>query len=196
MTGIFGESNWMRKQASDAVKKDIIPRSEKIGQVVGMAFIVVFVGFFVKHQTDSTGFFTSEFGTAETIIFYTAVLFGFVTGSAKVIVGRKNRVRPIELVGNLLWIVASIWLLIVFPFNFAHLADVLPEVLQPLLDWISNDIARILLVVGAIGGFIALFFTTMLYLFVGRKLAEEMAQEAAQEAAEVTEEGDQPSGEI
>lgn len=172
MNGIFEEPNWMRKPVSGAVKKDIIPRSDKIGQVVGMAIIVAIVAFFVKHQTDSTGFFTSEFGTGETLIFYAAALFGLVTGSAKILVGRKNRVRPIELVGNILWIVASVWLLIVFPFNFAHLADVLPESLQPLLDWISNDIGRLLLVLGTIGGCIALFFTTMLYIFVGRRLAE------------------------
>ncbi|HDP96477.1 MAG TPA: hypothetical protein ENN25_02155 [Euryarchaeota archaeon] len=157
---------------SDAVKKDIIPLPDKIGQVVGMVFIVIFVAFFVKHQTDSTGFFTSEFGTAEAIVFYAAALFGLVTGSAKIVFGRKNRVRPIELIGNILWIVVSVWMLVVFPFDFAHLADVLPEYLQPLLDWVSNDIGRILVVLGTIGGFIALFITSMLYIFVGKRLAE------------------------
>jgi len=176
MSGILDEPDWMRKLVSNTTKKDMIPRPDKIGQVIGMAVIVVFVAFFVKHQTDSTGFFTSEFGTAEMVIFYAAALFGLITGTAKIIIGRKNRVRPIEMVGYLLWIAASVWLLAVFPFDFAHLADVLPGALQPLLDWVSNDFARIILVLSVIGGLIALFFTTMLYIFVGRRLAEELAE--------------------
>jgi len=186
MTGIFEDSNWVRKQVSESAKKDIIPFPDKVGQIVGMAFIVIIVAFFVKHQNDSTGFFTSEFGTGETIVFYAAALFGLVTGSAKIVVGRKNKVRPIEMVGNMLWIVASIWLLTVFPFDFNYLPDVLPEYLQPLLDWMSDDIGKILLVLGIIGGWIALFVTTMLYIFVGKKLAEQV--EAPEEEAETPEE--------
>ena len=102
MTGIFEDSNWVRKQVSESAKKDIIPFPDKVGQIVGMAFIVIIVAFFVKHQNDSTGFFTSEFGTGETIVFYAAALFGLLTGSAKIVVGRKNKVRPIEMVGNML----------------------------------------------------------------------------------------------
>lgn len=172
MSGISEKSNWMRKQVSGAAKKDVIPFPEKVGQIVGMAIIVIIAGFFVKHQNDSTGFFTSEFGTGETIIFYASLLFGLVTASAKIVLGRKNRARPVEMVGNMLWIVASVWLLIVFPFDFNYLPDVLPEYLQPLLDWISNDLGKIFLVLGIIGGFIALFVTTMLYILVGKKLAE------------------------
>ena len=73
-----------------------------------------------------------------------------------------------------------------FPFDFNYLPDVLPEYLQPLLDWMSDDIGKILLVLGIIGGWIALFVTTMLYIFVGKKLAEQV--EAPEEEAETPEE--------
>jgi hypothetical protein len=40
------------------------------------------------------------------------------------------------------------WLLIVFPFDFVHVADVLPDSLRFLLQWISNNVARVLMLIG------------------------------------------------
>ena len=44
----------------------------------------------------------------------------------------------------------------VFPFNFAHVSDVLPSLLRPLLGWVTNDIGKILYGVAVFGSFIAI----------------------------------------
>jgi len=41
--------------------------------------------------------------------------------------------------------VGSLWLFLVFPFDFSHLADVLPSGIQLLFGWLTDGIARILL---------------------------------------------------
>jgi hypothetical protein len=46
--------------------------------------------------------------------------------------------------------IGGIWLFIVFPFEFAYFADVLPEFLRFLVQWISNEIARIVIVLWTI----------------------------------------------
>lgn len=53
-------------------------------------------------------------------------------------IGRRNDTRPAEIATSLFWIAGSIWLLIVFPFDFSHFGDALPEFLRFLVSWISK----------------------------------------------------------
>ena len=65
------------------------------------------------------------------------------------------------------WYVASAWfLMVVFPFNFAHFADVVPDFLAFLISWITNDIARVLLAIGMVGGVVSVGINTVLYIKV------------------------------
>ena len=57
----------------------------------------------------------------------------------------------------------------VFPFEFAYFADVLPESLRFLVQWISNDIARVLMVLGIIVHLGAAVYSPIAYKFVGKK---------------------------
>jgi hypothetical protein len=56
--------------------------------------------------------------------------------------------------------------MVVFPFNFAHFADVVPDFLAFLISWITNDIARLLLAIGMIGGIVSVGIKTVLYIKV------------------------------
>ena len=56
--------------------------------------------------------------------------------------------------------------MVVFPFNFAHLADVVPDFLAFLISWITNDIARLLLAIGMVGGIVSVGINTVLYIKV------------------------------
>jgi len=109
------------------------------------------VGFFLSHQFWSTGFFTSAFGNIETILLYSAL----VSGLVPVVLGTLRLNRKIELEYLLLtatfWTGAAEWFFLVFPFDFSHLAAVVPGQLSFLLGWITNDIGRILLGVSLIG---------------------------------------------
>src|SRR5215203_4522405 len=56
--------------------------------------------------------------------------------------------------------------MVVFPFNFAHFADVVPDFLAFLVSWITNDIARVLIAIGMIGEIISVGIKTVLYIKV------------------------------
>jgi len=164
--------NWFARRAEAEAKKDSLSFSERAGEGVGVLGVLLFLVLWVAHQTSSTGFFTSKFGPAETFLFYVPAVLGVVTPIAKVVVGRKNMLRPFETFQMGLGAVGGVWLFVVFPFDFSHLADVLPDFLQFLLLWISNDVAKVLMAIGIIGLSAAAAYSVMLYVFVRRELSK------------------------
>ena len=106
---------------------------------------VLIGSFLVAHQARSTGLFTASFGTTEMLLLYGTLLFWIVT-SALIVVGKKDLSRDLDLGGLVVAAGAAAWLLVVFPFDFAHVADMWPASLGFLGQWISDDIARAVLV--------------------------------------------------
>jgi len=154
--------------ARRASNKDHLSFSERVGECLGIVVISLLVLFFRENQMQNTGFFTSNFGLTESFLFYGSALFGVVTGAARSLVGRRNAVRPLEIFGELLWAFASYWLLLVFPFDVAHFPDLMPGVLRFPFSWLTNDIARLLLLIGVIAGLLQAIYTTWLFLAVRR----------------------------
>jgi hypothetical protein len=164
--------NWFARRAEAEAKKDAIPYSERLGNIVGVVVGVLVVFYFVAHQTWSTGFFTSEFGTLEMLLFYGSLMYGIVSSALKGLFGRKNLVRLFDVFQAILVAVAIAWLFVVFPFEFAYLADVLPSFLRFLVQWISNDIARVLMALGIIVTLVVMIYTAIFYVLVRRELSK------------------------
>jgi hypothetical protein len=164
--------NWFARQVEGEAKKDGLPFSERAGNGVAVFLILLILLFFGLHQTSSTGFFTSKFGPSETFLFYVSILLAAVGAAAKVVVGRKNVLRPFDTFQEGLGAVALVWLFVVFPFDFSHLADVLPNFLRFLLQWISNDVAKVLLAIAIIATPVLTVYTAALYVFVSRELSK------------------------
>ncbi len=122
---------------------EILTPSQRFGEVVGVIVMFLFFGFFAYHQVARTGFFTAEFGPQEMVLFYGSMLLTVAAPITRALVGRRNPARLFEAVSYLFTAIAALWLLIVFPFNFAHLADALPGGIRFLLAWVNNDIGRI-----------------------------------------------------
>ncbi len=78
--------------------------------------------------------------------------------------------RPLDVVQVGLIFVALVWLFAVFPFDFSHLADVLPSSLRFLLRWISDGIARAIMAIGIIALPVIAAYTAALYVYVRRGL--------------------------
>ncbi len=172
MSGTKASKNWFARRAEAEAKKDIIPYSERVGNIVGVVVGVLIVWYFVAHQTGSTGFFTSEFDTLEMLLFYGSLMYGIVSSALKGLFGRKNLVRLFDVFQAILVAVAIAWLFVVFPFDFAYLADVLPSFLRFLLQWISNDVARVLMVLGIIVSLVMTVYTAIFYVLVRRELSK------------------------
>ena len=162
--------SWFARHAEAEAKKDRLSLSDRAGNVVGVVAMLVLLWFFIAHQTSATGFFTSKFGQTEALLFYAPPLLFLITTAAKAAVGRKNVLRPLDVAGIVLSFVALVWVFAVFPFDFSHLADVLPGFLRFLLQWISNDFARGVMALAMIAIPVAAVYTSALYVFVRREL--------------------------
>ena len=157
--------SWAEKEA----RRDRIGLSERGGEIFAVAAVVLVALFFYAHQAWSTGFFTPFFGPVEVLALYGSVLAGTAGPLSRLFTGRRNISRLPELAASAFWVAGAVWLLVVFPFNFAHLADVLPEFLRFTIAWITNDIARLFFILGMLGGIAFMPVNVILYLRV-RKL--------------------------
>jgi hypothetical protein len=153
------------KRAEEELGDDI--SSEDIGASI---FILVVAGFFglvfITHQTGSTGFFTSKFSTFEMAMLYGMLLY-WITTSILILIGQKNPSRNLDSYGGLFFAAfATVWLIAVFPFEFTYFVDVLPVFLRFLFQWISNEIAFVILFLLFIGQLFAAVYAPIERLYV------------------------------
>ena len=81
--------------------------------------------------------------------------------------GQRFLSRLFDTFGGIIFIfVATVWLVVVFPFEFAFFADVLPGFLRFLVQWISNDIARGVMVLYVIAMGVAAIYAPIGYNFI------------------------------
>ena len=100
---------------------------------------------------------------------YVPILVSFAAPIARAISGRLNPARPFEAATNICLAIGSLWLAIVFPFNFAHLTDVLPDALRFIFAWINNDLGRFVLMVQVIIGIVVTPLTIFTYFSIRRR---------------------------
>lgn len=158
-----------------------MPRSERMGQLIGIFFIMAFLAYFAALRTESTGFFTSEFTALGAFMFFGGGAYGIVPTLIRFMTGRKNPARLLDASGSMFIAVASAYLLIVFPLEFSHLGDLLPNALESLVEVITNDIARILLTIATVASPVIGFYNIILYIAVRKKLSAQSAPSAGQE---------------
>jgi len=154
--------------------EDVIPYDERVVSIAIVVFGVLLMLHFVAHQMWPTGFFTATFDTLEMIMLYGSLIY-WIVASALLLIDRKNLSRDLDVFGGLVFVtVGSAWLFVVFPFEFAYFADVLPSSLRFLVQWISNDIARVLLVLGIIVHLVLAVYSTILRVFVRKARAQNL----------------------
>ena len=124
-------------------EKDILTIGQRVGECISIVILLCIMGFFLYHQSAQTGFFTATFGSVEMLCFYGPMLLSLAAPLARAVIGRRNPARPLEVVTNVGMALGAFWLLRVFPFNFAHLADALPGEMRFILAWLNNDLGKI-----------------------------------------------------
>ena len=164
--------SWFTSRIRMHVGKDRLKFSERVSEFIGAFLMLLAALFFISHQILSTGFFTSRFGSLEAFLFYLPILIGVTSCIVRGVIGRRNAVRPLDVAGNIACFIAASWLLIVFPFNFSHLADILPSSFKFLLAWFSDDFGKIILAIAGVAGLFNAIYSSILYLFVRRELSK------------------------
>lgn len=159
------DENWFSRGKAEAEKG--IPHSERVTSIAITVFSVLMVVVFVAHQRRSTGFFTEEFGTVETLMLYGVCVFWIISAGLEGVLGRRLLSRIVDAFGGVILSgVGIVWLLVVFPFEFDFFAEVLPESFRFLAQWISNDVARLLMGLGIMVHLVGAIYGPIAYKFV------------------------------
>lgn len=159
------QNNWYARARAEA--NEAIPFSERVTDVLIVVVSSLMIYYFVAHQTQSTGFFTDGFGALEQLMLYGYWLFWIITASLQGILGRRFLSRLFDIFGGGAFaVICAFGLIITFPFEFAYFADVLPESLKFLVEWISNDIARGVMLVATIALAGGLTYGLIAYKFI------------------------------
>ena len=160
--------SWLSRGKREAEKG--IPFSERFVGISIVVFSVLMISYLTAHQVWSTGFFTEKFGALEMFMLYGVLILGIISAGLEGVFGLRLYSRLFDVFGGLiLAAVCTVWLLVVFPFEFAYFADVSPDSLSFLVQWISNDIARVLMVLAIIVFLGAAVYCPIAYGFVSKK---------------------------
>ena len=121
--------NWLSERVEEELEDyDKLSVDDRVISVVVIMFFPLIVFYFVAHQMFSTGFFTATFGTLEMVLLYGTPIYWIFT-CAVLLLELKDLSRDIDSFGGLMFAaVGFAWLFVVFPFDFAYFADVLPRI--------------------------------------------------------------------
>lgn len=150
--------------AAAPTDRDILTTLQRWLELSFDAPMIVLFGFFAYHQWANTGFLTPKFGPFEMLCLYGPIVVALVAPAVRAWSGRRDPARPWDVVMKLSLAAGSLWLLTVFPFDFSHLADILPGPIRFLISWITDDIGRIIMVVQVVLGLITAITTTARYV--------------------------------
>ncbi len=157
------------KTGGEKTDGEILPPAQRWAGLAALVAMVLLFGFFAIHQLANTGFFTAAFGSFEKVCLYGPILVAFAPAIVRALTGRHNPARPFEAASNLALAIGSLWLAIVFPFNFAHLTGVLPGGIRFIFSWINNDIGRLVIILQVIIGVIATPLTIFTFFSARRR---------------------------
>ena len=154
-------SKTAKEELSDEIKSD-----DKVASILLIIVNALFGLYLILHQMLSTGFFTPKFSTFEMILLYGIFIY-WITTSVLILIGQKHPSRDLDSYGGLFFATFAIgWLIVVFPFEFTYFANVLPDSLRFLVQWISNEIALVLLILLFIVHLILAVYSLILRLYV------------------------------
>ncbi|MFW9855143.1 MAG: hypothetical protein ACFFFG_08775 [Candidatus Thorarchaeota archaeon] len=180
IVGIFTKVERLKSWFFKIVEEDVgddIPRDDIAASVVIIAICLPLMLYFYLHQAMSTGFFTIKFDILEAVFLYGILLYWIVT-SALILIGQKHASRDLDSFGGLAFAtVGSVWLIFIFPFDFINFAEASPDILRILLQWISNEIALIILILAFIAHLVFAVFAGFQRVYV-RKAMSRLKKEA------------------
>jgi len=164
--------DWLDRQIEKEAKGDVLSFPDRVGQIAAVALNLVAIAFVAIHQTRPTGFFTDEFGTLAAVLLYAILVVVMVPLFVRLFVGRKNLARLFEIGTNVVFLVAMLYLLVVFPFDFTHFAEPLPRWLEFLLEWVPALLAKWVLAIGIVIAAVMPIYTYLVYRGVKSRLSE------------------------
>lgn len=179
---------WFKNQAEKELRNDAFKRSDYLATIIGIVAGVGILAFFAYHLMKPTGFFTSAFGSSGALLFFSVALFGFIPQVVRLITRRKTPAKLFELASSMLVLIALIYFLATFPFDFQRFATPLPQSIEFLLSWVSNGVATVLMILGVIGLCFAIPIQLLQWVHIRRIAREPKGESPASAQATVADE--------
>jgi hypothetical protein len=158
-----------RNRFSKTAKEELnneIASDDKVASIVLIVVNALLGTYLIAQQVTSTGFFAPKFSALDMIMLYGIPIY-WITTSVLILIGQKHPSRDLDSYGGLFFATFAIgWLIGVFPFNFTYFANVLPNSLRFLVQWISNDIVIALLILLFVVHLILALYSLILRLYV------------------------------
>jgi hypothetical protein len=175
---VFCNESWLVKMARKEADRDFLKLSERLGELFAILVISLFGIYFISLQTGDTGFFTSSFSDFDAVLFYATLFYGVLPAITRLALGRRNMVRPLDIVGGALLIISGSYFLTHWAFDFTYFAVDLPQSIQFIFSWITNDIAQDLLLIGVVIATIIMIWTIVQYYFIRNELRKRASSKA------------------
>ena len=163
------KETWYSRAKAEADKG--IPPFDRAFSFFMFVINVLLILYFANHQMRPTGFFTESFGNLEMVFLYGYSVFWIISAGLEGVFGQRLLSRMVDAFGGVIFGgICIIWLFVVFPFDFSYFANILPDPLRFLLVWISNDIARVIMMLGIILHIAGAIYSPIAYKFVDKSV--------------------------
>jgi hypothetical protein len=163
----------VKARAEKEADADELPLAERLAQIFVVVGLIVVIAFVAIHQTRPTGFLTDEFGAVAAALLYGMLVIGITPAVVRFLVGRENPGRLFEAAGLAVCVVAELYLLATFPFDFEFFAEPLPYWMEFLLEWVPAVLAKFMLVLAVLLSAAFSVYGFMMYFAVKERLSEE-----------------------
>ncbi|MDW5562229.1 MAG: hypothetical protein SA339_03310 [Methanomassiliicoccus sp.] len=160
---------WYRRVAREA-DRNMLGTGERIGNIVGIFFVLLFFVILIDIQTSGAGFFTEKFGPLEQLLLYGSLLYGIFPALLRAFTANRNLGRLADVIGSVLFVIATTYLLAVFPFDVPSLLDYLLGPVSGAFLWITNDLVKDIMLLSIIISVVSLAYNLVQYLAVREEL--------------------------
>jgi hypothetical protein len=156
------QANWLDEASIEASKP--ISLGDRIFGVFILLLSVVILHILTLHLLQETGFIIRELHSLELVLLFGYWVAWIITATLDSVLGMRLASRLFDSFGGILFMaISSLYFFWVFPFEFSLFTSVLPESIQFLLGWLTNSVARGLLLVGGIGMLFASVYSPIVY---------------------------------
>ncbi len=138
--------------------------------LLSFALLLLLLIFFVLHQKDRTGFFSSNFGIAEMLALYLPIVIAMLAPFLRIMLGTIEPARLVEAISDIFLGIGSIYLRLTFPFDFSHFGDIFAPNLRFAFSWLTDNVGRFILLLQIIFAVISILAALGTYLTEAGKL--------------------------
>jgi hypothetical protein len=145
---------------------------ERLGNIIALFFILLVFVILIDIQMSDAGFFTTEFGPLEELVFFGAFLYGVFPCLIKLFTGSRNLGRLTDVIGSIIFVLAGTYLLLVYPFDFTALPEYLFGAASEAFSWLSNELVMTLWGLAIVISAISAVYNGILFAGVRRELVK------------------------